>query len=386
MGYSVVRGGAEAMQAAEEMLDFVRLGGLDRGDAEAAPPTSEVIDMMLRSQRSAVDRIMAEAGFYAPRLAATALVQAEGDAIEASFILRSLRASLPRIEPALPVEVAKMRVLRRISSAFKEVPGGQYLGPTRDYTLRFLRRALEDELPAARLSEVIAALGGDDGALPEMPRVVEMLREMGLISQPPEPPEEEPVDITMQPLRFPRPPRSARLQALARGETGMLNGLAYSSLRGYGHVHPTLGELRVGAVPVRVKHPQWDVPVDIGEVTLTLCDGIISGVAMVTATGDEDIRLDLGFGASFGQQEARAISMAILDGCLAEGTSDGPADDMEFVLYHIDGIESLGFVEHLKQPHYMLFASVMDRLAGANARRAEARDAESRANTGEMAE
>jgi len=78
--------------------------------------------------------------------------------------------------------------------------------------------------------------------------------------------------------------------------------------------------------------------------------------------------------------------MAILDGCLAEGTSDGPADDMEFVLYHIDGIESLGFVEHLKQPHYMLFASVMDRLAGANARRAEARDAESRANTGEMAE
>ncbi|TDN97570.1 carbon-phosphorus lyase complex subunit PhnI, partial [Halomonas ventosae] len=236
MGYSVVRGGAEAMQAAEEMLDFVRLGGLDRGDAEAAPPTFEVIDMMLRSQRSAVDRIMAEAGFYAPRLAATALVQAEGDAIEASFILRSLRASLPRIEPALPVEVAKMRVLRRISSAFKEVPGGQYLGPTRDYTLRFLRRALEDELPAARLSEVIAALGGDDGALPEMPRVVEMLREMGLISQPPEPPEEEPVDITMQPLRFPRPPRSARLQALARGETGMLNGLAYSSLRGYGHV------------------------------------------------------------------------------------------------------------------------------------------------------
>lgn len=386
MGYSVVRGGAEAMQAAEEMLDFVRLGGLDRGDAEAAPPTFEVIDMMLRSQRSAVDRIMAEAGFYAPRLAATALVQAEGDAIEASFILRSLRASLPRIEPALPVEVAKMRVLRRISSAFKEVPGGQYLGPTRDYTLRFLRRALEDELPAARLSEVIAALGGDDGALPEMPRVVEMLREMGLISQPPEPPEEEPVDITMQPLRFPRPPRSARLQALARGETGMLNGLAYSSLRGYGHVHPTLGELRVGAVPVRVKHPQWDVPVDIGEVTLTLCDGIISGVAMVTATGDEDIRLDLCFGASFGQQEARAISMAILDGCLAEGTSDGPADDMEFVLYHIDGIESLGFVEHLKQPHYMLFASVMDRLAGANARRAEARDAESRANTGEMAE
>lgn len=386
MGYSVVRGGAEAMQAAEAMLDFVRLGGLDRGDAEAAPPTSEVIDMMLRSQRSAVDRVMAEAGFYAPRLAATALVQAEGDAIEASFILRSLRASLPRIEPALPVEVAKMRVLRRISSAFKEVPGGQYLGPTRDYTLRFLRRALEDELPAARLSEVIAALGGDDGALPEMPRVVEMLREMGLISQPPEPPEEEPVDITMQPLRFPRPPRSARLQALARGETGMLNGVAYSSLRGYGHVHPTLGELRVGAVPVRVKHPQWDVPVDIGEVTLTLCDGIISGVAMVTATGDEDIRLDLCFGASFGQQEARAISMAILDGCLAEGTSDGPADDMEFVLYHIDGIESLGFVEHLKQPHYMLFASVMDRLAGANARRAEARDAESRANTGEMAE
>jgi len=77
---------------------------------------------LLRSQRSAVDRIMAEAGFYAPRLAATALVQAEGDAIEASFILRSLRASLPRIEPALPVEVQRRCKGSRVRQGSPWVP------------------------------------------------------------------------------------------------------------------------------------------------------------------------------------------------------------------------------------------------------------------------
>lgn len=354
------------MLAAEAMLDFIRLSGLNTPEEDAAPITQEVITSVLRCQRMAVGRVMSEAGLYAPRLAAVALVQAEGDAIEASFILRSFRASVPRIDAARPVDSADMRVLRRISSASKDVPGGQYLGPTRDYTLRFLREALEHEIPGARLAEVIAELGGDDAPLPPLPRVVALLREIGVVRGLEGPADAEPVDITMQPLRFPKPPRSARLQALARGETGMMNGLAYSSLRGYGHVHPTLGEMRVGHVPLKVQHPQWGIEVDIGEVLLTECDAIVSGVGMISAVEGSGIQLDLGFGAAFGQQEARSIAMAILDACISNPDGEGPADDIEFVLYHIDGVESSGFVEHLKQPHYMLFASVMDRITAAN--------------------
>ena len=147
-------------------------------------------------------------------------------------------------------------------------------------------------------------------------------------------------------------------------------------MRGYGHSHPTLGELRVGHVPVRLSHPIWDFDVDIGEVPVTQVDAIISGVGTISTSGDDEdgLRLALGFGAALGQQEERAIAMSILDGCLEEGDAEegGPSDDTEFVLYHCDGVESLGFVEHLKKPHYMLFASVMDRMSAANATRRNA--------------
>src|SRR5262245_63119262 len=59
------------------------------------------------------------------------------------------------------------------------------------------------------------------------------------------------VDITREAVKFPAP-RSARLQMLARAETGGLMCLGYSSMRGYGEKHGTVGELRVGEVPVRI--------------------------------------------------------------------------------------------------------------------------------------
>ncbi len=373
MGYSVIRGGTEAMLAAEAMLEAVRLGLLKpEPDRESLVDGSDLVAVLVGRQRHAVDRVTCEAGFHAPDLAALALIQAEGDTTEASFILRAVRASMPRWGTAQPIDTGRMRVIRRISSAFKDVPGGQLLGPTRDYTLRFLREDLLQKATREQLDSVLARLSGNGLPLPEMPRVIDILRETGLLRRSDTPADEAPVDITMEPLRFPRPPRSARLQALARGETGMMNGLAYSSLRGYGHVHPTLGELRMGHAEICVMHPAWGIPVTIGEIPFTECDSIVSGVGMVTAVDGGTIQLDLGYGAAFGQQEARAISMSILDACLSNPDGTGPVDDPEFVLYHIDGVESLGFVEHLKQPHYTLFASVMDRLAAANAWRAGA--------------
>jgi alpha-D-ribose 1-methylphosphonate 5-triphosphate synthase subunit PhnI len=40
-----------------------------------------------------------------------------------------------------------MRLIRRISSAFKDIPGGQMLGPTYDYALRLMRLDLANESP-----------------------------------------------------------------------------------------------------------------------------------------------------------------------------------------------------------------------------------------------
>jgi hypothetical protein len=44
----------------------------------------------------------------------------------------------------------------------------------------------------------------------------------------------------------------------------------------------------------------------------------------------------------------------------AAATEEGnpaPANDQEMVLYSSDGIESFGFVEHLKLPHFVTFGS-----------------------------
>lgn len=63
-----------------------------------------------------------------------------------------------------------------------------------------------------------------------------------------------------------------------------------------------------------------------------------------------------------GQNERKAIAMATLDSALSNGEGKAPAENQEFVLYHIDGIESAGFTEHWKLPHYVTFQSSLDRL------------------------
>ena len=79
-----------------------------------------------------------------PSLAALAFKQAAGDTLEAAFILRAYRTTKPRVGYSLPCDTKKMKVIRRISSAFKDIPGGQILGPTSDYTLKLLNFGLEE--------------------------------------------------------------------------------------------------------------------------------------------------------------------------------------------------------------------------------------------------
>ena len=108
------------------MLDDYR-----RGDREVP----ELSLAQIREQMPlAVSRVMSEGSLYDPQLAALALKQAAGDAIEAVFLLRAYRTTLSRFGYTQPLDTGRMRLQRRISSTFKDVPGGQILGPTYDYT------------------------------------------------------------------------------------------------------------------------------------------------------------------------------------------------------------------------------------------------------------
>jgi alpha-D-ribose 1-methylphosphonate 5-triphosphate synthase subunit PhnI len=368
MGYAVVKGGEGAIDAAARVVDHFRLSRMHAGDAggkDAAPLDTAAIAGGLRFS---LYKVMAEGGLYAPDAAATAIKQAEGDLVEAAFILRSHRTSIPRAGHSVAVSSQDMRVVRRISSTFKDVPGGQFLGPTRDYTLRRLQRDLATETPEQAQARMAQAASADPSDCPRMSKVSDLLRRYRAIqANNAEAAAVPPQDITISPMRFPNPDRTARLQAMARGEGGAMAAIAYSSLRGYGHAHPAIVELRVGFVPLRITDPVTDETVTVGEVLMTECECVVSGSGMLQVRKDAEgqVYFEMGYGAAFGQLENKAIAMAILDASMSVDEASAPAEDKEFVLYHIDGIESAGFVDHLKLPHYLSFTSALDRLRAA---------------------
>jgi alpha-D-ribose 1-methylphosphonate 5-triphosphate synthase subunit PhnI len=252
-----------------------------------------------------------------------------------------------------------MRVIRRISSSFKDIPGGQILGPTYDYTHRLLNFNLrqEEEPFSDFMLEFDLELDSSD-SLPTFQKVADLLREQNLLANRPSE-ELEPFDMTREKIAFPAP-RSARLQMLTRGETGAMTTLAYSSMRGYGVVHPTIGELRVGYADVQVPYPfveNEDDSIYLGEIMLTEVETINS----FTQNDQGDVEFMLGYGLTFGQNEVKAIAMAILERSL-ETAGSTPTQDEEFVLLHIDSVEAHGFVSHLKLPHYITFQSMLDRI------------------------
>ncbi len=361
MGYVAVKGGTQAVLNAEQLVEYFRLKG------ESEPITTDQIEQQMRL---AVDRAMSEGSLYAPELAALALKQSEGDALEASFLLRAYRSTVPRLAYSLPTQGAKMRLLRRISSTFKDIPGGQLLGPTRDYQVRLLNPLLTKETSAttrrylAELEEKLKKVPVESGQpIGIFPKVADSMRTLGILAEPTAQDKAEaatePYDTTRKALSFPAP-RSARLQTMARGEVGSLLTFAYSSVRGYGDTHPTLGELRVGYLPVAVAHPMTGEAVEIGEILATECE-MVSRVTEAEESEESQPKFGLGYGFSFGHSEVKTISMAIIDRVLSAAKEltghgqSGPAADEEFVLQHIDGIESSGFTAHFKLPHYVTF-------------------------------
>ncbi|TFF24892.1 carbon-phosphorus lyase complex subunit PhnI [Jiella endophytica] len=370
--YVAVKGGEAAIANAHRLLADRR-----RGDRSVPALTLAQIAGQIAL---AVDRVMAEGSLYDPELAAMAVRQSRGDLIEAIFLLRAYRTTLPRFAASRPVDTAKMLIERRVSATYKDIPGGQLLGPTFDYTHRLIEPEMADngivaEPERREPPETTAA-----------PRVTDILGDEAMIEADGIDDGEEPADLTRSPLAFPAS-RDLRLQALARGDEGFLLGLGYSTQRGYGRTHPFVGEVRIGEVEVEVDLPEFGFPVTIGRVRVTECQM----VSQFTGSKSEPPKFTRGYGLVFGQLERKAMAMSLVDRALRADEFDeerrAPAQDEEFVLAHCDNVQATGFVEHLKLPHYVDFQAELELLRMMRAERpAEADSGDDRASEKEAAE
>jgi alpha-D-ribose 1-methylphosphonate 5-triphosphate synthase subunit PhnI len=353
MGYSGARGGLEAILAAERLVRDAR---------DHAPAPWASTEQITSRFRLAVDRVQGEAGLYHEPTAADAFRQAEGDPLEAAHLVRAHRSTLPRLAVSEPVDPDEMVVLRRIVPAHRTPDGPQLLGRTTDYTGRQLER--EPDRRAARSSEPIRRERRSSGSeaphrSPEQRHPVRfsaLLRSLDLLVEHPPPEDAPPFDVTRRPARPPAP-RSAVLASMARAETGALVGLWYRSVLGPdGDIHEvTLGEVRHGHLPLRVRHPHTGAPVEIGRFRATETEAIED----LDGADEDRTRFDVGYGLCFGHNERKSIAMANLDIACRRFGRTGPLEQL--LLLTTDGLDSAGFLEHLKLPHYVTFRSMVER-------------------------
>src|ERR1700704_4223952 len=295
--YVAVKGGERAIENAHRLLAHER-----RGDRDV-PEVS--LDQISGQLSLGVDRVMTEGSLYDRELAALAIKQARGDMIEAIFLVRAFRATLPRLGATEPVDTGQMRVRRRISSTFKDIPGGQVLGPTFDYT----HRLLDPQLAEASMPEAPAT---SEPSPATMPRVTDILGRDGLIESSPTTDADTPVgDLTREPLSFPAD-RDLRLQNLARADEGFVLALGYSTQRGYGRNHPFAGEIRLGDVAVELEPAELGFPVTLAEITVTECQ-MVNQFQGSLAVPPQFTR---GYGLTFGHTERKAMAMALVDRAL----------------------------------------------------------------------
>jgi alpha-D-ribose 1-methylphosphonate 5-triphosphate synthase subunit PhnI len=363
MAYVAARGGEQAIQNAEHL--YRELSG---------DYSSEFLRNLEHHLPYLIDRVMGEGSLYSPELAALAIAQSGGDLYEAVLLLRAYRSTQPRLAHAETISSETMLTVRRISAAFKDVPGGQVLGPTLDYSHRVLH--LE------KLNVILASQGDHEGRPYEnqtsphastanepkqnsnssFPFVADWLRETGLLPQS-EPDTLEPKDIpdlTREPPSYPTP-RAARLQALARADTGGVLALGYSNMRGYGGIHPTVNEVRLAHAEVRLKHPISGAIFSVGRVRVSNAEVVTKFTSNKTPP-----ELSLGFAMCLGWNETKLIAAAMLDVAMDMPTAH-PAHTEEFVLSHTEPVEASGFCIHYKLPHHVTFQSDLDRVRKARA-------------------
>ncbi|SJE87305.1 phosphonate metabolism protein [Shigella sonnei] len=198
-----------------------------------------------------------------------------------------------------------MRLERRISAVYKDIPGGQLLGPTYDYTHRLLDFTLLANGEAPTLTTA-------DSEQQPSPHVFSLLARQGLAKFE-EDSGAQPDDITRTPP-----------------------------------VYPCSEELGFA--------------VNVGELLMTECE-MVNGFI---DPPDEPPHFTRGYGLVFGMSERKAMAMALVDRALQAPEygehATGPAQDEEFVLAHADNVEAAGFVSHLKLPHYVDFQAELELL------------------------
>ncbi len=364
--YVAVKGGEKAIDNAHALLAKDRRGDLN---------TPELSIAQIKGQMAlAVNRVMSEGALYDPDLAALALKQAQGDVVEAIFLLRAYRTTLPRIGYSEPIETKTMQARRRISATFKDIPGGQLLGPTYDYTHRLLDFSLaadgdQTELQSGNL-HCLQKPNEITTDLSELPRVTEILNQEGLIESSPSscnPDKDHVGDLTREPLEHPSR-RDIRLQNLSRADEGFVLALAYSSQRGFGTTHPFAGEIRMGDVEIEFTPEELGFPIVIGQITVSECEMI----TQFTGSKSQPPQFTRGYGLTFGYNERKAMAMSVVDRSLRADEFDEPrtypAQDEEFVLGHSDNVEASGFLQHLKLPHYVDFQGELVNVRGLRAK------------------
>jgi len=351
--YVAVKGGEKAIENSYKLLELER-----RGPAEVLELQVKQIQHQLRLS---VAKVMNEGALYDPELAALAIKQASGDLLEACFLIRTFRSSLPRLGYSKPMDTLKMRVKRRISATFKDLPGGQLLGATYDYTQRLLDFSLLDQKLNTD-DEGYFENSSSPSDVGDTPSVMDILEQENLLqADTPLPGDPDPKDITREPLHFPTD-RPTRLQNLVRSDEGFLLAMAYSTQRGYGHTHPFAAEIKYGFVSLIIEPEELGFPIDIADIEVTECQ-MINQFA-----GNKEIapQFTRGYGLVFGHQERKAMAMSLVDRSLRARELDepveSPAQMEEFVLSHSDSLESSGFVQHLKLPHYVDFQSELELL------------------------
>ncbi|WP_372350848.1 carbon-phosphorus lyase complex subunit PhnI [Streptomyces sp. KL116D] len=352
MGYAGVRGGQEAIAAAERLVRAARYGGesawLDLDQITAWLPLG-------------TDRVMGEAGLWAPELAARAVRQSQGDLLEAAQLLRAHRSTLPRLGYSLPSGTTDLRPARRVAPAHRNPPGGQLPGPASRYAPRILDLTPEESLRTTAHTRADTP-GHEPDHSPTRPAPLDDgLEASGLLASRSDPADPEPYDITRAPAR-PGTPRSARLSALARAETGSLTHLWYTATRSPRHSASDVAlEVRYGRLPLRMPHPVTGRAVTVARVPVT--------EARTVRPDDrprlDGSRFDAGYGLCLGDAETKALGMAALDLMVHR---DPVTDRLEQnVLIALDGPEASGFLEHLKLPHYVDFRSTLDRIRAVHA-------------------
>ena len=217
-----------------------------------------------------------------------------------------------------------MRLIRRIGAAFKEVPGGQMLGPTPDFSQRLFNLDLIDESPQAfrKIFDCWMREMGDE----EVPTACPKSSTSSPRRVSPSPPSQRSAAAGHHPRArssFPCPLR--RPLDHGPGRARLILAMAYWNMIGFGDDHPAIAELRVGYLrrTAAPRHRQDD------RGRRSAYDRMRDGLRDLPRRGRAQDHLGLGYGACFGHNELKDIAMSILDRWIQFGNEHGPRQPSE---------------------------------------------------------